>query len=512
MTGPLFLGLDAGTSLTKAGLFDLQGHELAVAEVGTSVNRPRAGWSEIEPEIAYEAAIEVLRRVVRESGVDPLSIGGLGVSAAMVGAWLLDPSGRALRPGISWEDSRAQALIDRYAADMPDFMSRIFMSSGSVMQQGCTLPVMAWLAENEPEMLAAAAHVVSLKDFLRFRFTGTIGTDRTEAAVLPGSAAARDRSDEMISLFRLEDHAHLLPPVFDSESRAGHLSSAVASRIGVAAGLPVAVGAGDVAATVLGTGSLEANTAVAVLGTACMVGVVHDRPIFEPPDVGLLFTLPARRWYRAMLNVAGTSNLDWAFSTLAPELSSDPHRYDVLDTMLDATPPGARGLTYLPYLSESGIIAPVVDPTARAQFSGLSPLHDRACMFRAVVEGVAFAMADLLEALSFEGSELSLVGGGARNGRWGQMIADVTGLTVRIPHGTQFGARGAAWLAAAACGQTIDLVRPAGDQATARSHFPAAPGQCCPRFLDARVAFQTAKARLFGSARSQGSPGRGVAG
>ncbi len=499
MTGPLFLGLDAGTSQTKAGLFDLEGRELAVAEMATVVNRPRTGWSEIDPEIAFEAAIDVLGRVVRESGVEPNAISGLGVSAAMVGAWVLDRQGHPLRPGITWEDSRAQALIDRHSAEMPDFMSRIFQSSGSVMQQGCTLPVMAWLAENEPEILASAAHVISLKDYLRFRLTGTIGTDRTEAAVIPGSAAHRDRSQAMISLFGLDEHAHLLPPVFDSEACAGGLGPDVAARIGVAAGLPVAVGAGDVAATVLGTGSLEPNTAIAVLGTACMVGVVHDHPVFEPADVGLLFTLPAQRWYRAMLNVAGTLNLDWAFQTLAPDLSSNPERYQALDAMLDATPPGARGLTYLPYLSESGIIAPIVDPTARAQFSGLSPIHDRACMFRAVVEGVAFAMADLLDALSFDGRDLVLVGGGARNERWVQMIADVTGLTVHVPAGTQFGARGTAWLAAASCGQTIDLTRPAGGQIMVRTHYPVVPGQCCPGFWNARALFGAAKARLFGT-------------
>lgn len=506
MTAPLFLGLDAGTSQTKAGLFDLHGRELAVAEVATVVSRPRAGWSEIDPEIAYEAAIEVLARVVQESGVDPSSIRGLGLSAAMVGAWVLDKHGRTLRPGITWEDSRAQALIDRHVADMPNFMSRIFRSSGSVMQQGCTLPVMAWLAENEPEVLASAAHVVSLKDYLRFRFTGTIGTDCTEAAVLPGSAASRDRSQEMISLFGLEAHAHLLPPVLDSEGCAGELAPAAAARIGLAAGLPVAVGAGDVAATVLGTGSLKPNTAVAVLGTACMVGVVHDRPVFEPRDVGLLFTLPARRWYRAMLNVAGTSNLDWVFQTLAPDLSSDPARYEALDAMLDATPPGARGLTYLPYLSESGIIAPVVNPNARAQFSGLSPIHDRACMFRAVIEGVVFAMADLLKALSFEGRELLLVGGGARNERWAQAIADVTGLVVHIPAGTQFGARGAAWLGAAASGQSIDLVIPAPGSASGRTHHPAVPGECCPQFREAYAAFQVAKSNLLRPLPASGRP------
>ena len=129
--------------------------------------------------------------------------------------------------------------------------------------------------------------------------------------------------------------------------------------------------------------------------------------------------------------------------------------------MLDSTPPGASGLTYLPYLSDSGLIAPIVDPSARAQFSGLAPRHDRACLFRAVIEGVAFAMLDLLDALSFEGERVLLMGGGARNDRWVQMLCDLLGKPVVIPHGTQFGARGAAWLAATAVGDFSSIAHAA---------------------------------------------------
>ncbi|MEQ8452323.1 MAG: FGGY-family carbohydrate kinase [Nitratireductor sp.] len=453
MNSRLYIGLDAGTSLTKAAIFDLDGRELAVAEKPTAVQRPRPGWSEIDPGEAWAAALEVVAGVVRDSGVDPGLIGGIGLSAAMVGAWVLDRHGRPLRPAITWEDSRAQALIDEHVAADPAFLSRIFASSGSVMQQGCTLPVMAWLARHEPAVLARAAHVLSFKDYLRLRMTGRIATDRSEAAVVPGSARERNRSEAMIALFGLADHAHLLPPVADSETFLGGLTAEAAALTGLRPGLPVAVGAGDVAATVIGAGGLAAGTATAVLGTACMVGVTHDRPVFEPVDIGLLFTLPGDRWYRAMLNVAGTLNLDWAFATLAPDLASSPDRFAALDRMLAATPPGAHGLTYLPYLSDSGIIAPRVDAAARAQFSGLTPRHDRACLFRAVVEGVAFAMLDLLEALSFDGERLVLTGGGAKNPLWAQMICDLVARPVEVPRGSQFGARGAALLAATAAGE-----------------------------------------------------------
>ena len=452
MSGDLYIGLDAGTSLTKAAIFDLQGNQLGEAQRRTTVHRPHTGWSELDPRECWNATLDVIGRVVRESGVDATRIKAIGVTAAMVGAWVTDGEGNALRPGITWEDSRAQALIEDHIARDPGFMKKVFMSSGSVMQQGCTLPVLAWLAAHERELIARARHVLSYKDFLRLRLTGKVATDRTEASVIPGSARLRTRSSEMISLFGLANHAALLPPVRESESFAGGLKVEVAGMLGLPAGLPVAVGAGDVAATVIGAGGLAAGTATAVLGTTCMVGVVHDRPVFEPADMGLLFTLPGERWYRAMVNVAGTLNLDWAFSALAPDIADKPERFALLDDMLRATPPGANGLTYLPYLSESGIIAPRVDPAARAQFAGLSPRHDRACLFRAVLEGVAFAMRDLFDTLSFDGDRVLLTGGGAQNPLWVQMICDLIGTPVEVPDGSQFGARGAALLAATAAG------------------------------------------------------------
>lgn len=458
MGNPLFIGVDAGTSLAKAAIFDLSGRQLGEARRRTSVSRRYPGWSEIDPEEAWQAVSEVLGRLVAESDVDASRIAGIGLTGAMVGAWVVDDAGRALRPGITWEDSRAQGLIEERLAADPGFMSHIFASSGSVMQQGCTLPVLAWLARNEPEVLASARHVMSYKDFLRMRLTGVAATDRTEAAVIPGAARERTRSDAMIALFGLEDQTRLLPPVLDSETFAGGLLPEVAHRLGLAPGLPVAVGAGDVPATVTGAGGLATGTATAVLGTTCMVGVCHDRPVFEPADTGLLFTLPGKRWYRAMVNVAGTLNLDWAFAALAPDIAARPDRFEMMNSMVQDVPAGAHGLAYLPYLSESGIIAPVVDHRARAQFYGLSPRHDRAALFRAVLEGVAFAMRDLFDALGFAGERVLLTGGGAQNPIWAQMIADLIGRHVLVPEGTQFGARGAALLAATAAGHFTSII------------------------------------------------------
>ena len=259
---------------------------------------------------------------------------------------------------------------------------------------------------------------------------------------------------------------------------------------GLPEGLPVAVGAGDVIATVIGAGGLETGAATAVLGTTCMVGRVTDAPVFEPRDLGLLFSLPGRRWYRAMVNVAGTVNLDWAMALLAPELRGAADGYERLAEMVAAVPVGANGVTYLPYLSESGIIAPVASARARAQFCGLAPALRREDLLRAVYEGVALAMDDLATLVGLApDATVTLTGGGSRSELWCGMIADVLGREVRVPAGSEFGARGAAMLAAVAVGAWLSVeaaslaLRDVGE----RVH---APGD--------RAAWEAARARYRG--------------
>lgn len=446
------LGIDAGSSITKAALFDLDGTEVARAAERVELRRPRPGWCEVDPDEAWQAARKAVRAVMEKAGAGAEEIAAIGISAAMVGAWLVDRQGNALRHGINWEDSRSQAMLDAWAAADPDFYRRIFRADGCVMQQGCTLPAAAWLRTNEPETFAAAAHIFSYKDFLRMKLTDRAAADRTEAAVAPGDARQRGRSAEMLELFGLADVAEKLPPAEDSEAVAGHLTASAAVELGLAEGIPVAIGAGDVPSTVVGASALQAGSALVVLGTTCIAGVVSDEPVFTPPDLGLLFTLPDKAWFRAMVNVAGTLNLDWAIATILGESGRDADLFWQLDRMVSEVPIGSDGVVYLPYLSDSGIIAPVFDQQARAGFFGLTPRHGRPQMMRAVYEGVVLAVRDLMQHLPTVEGDILLTGGGANSRIWTQMLADALGKPVAVPAGSEFGARGAALLAGTAIG------------------------------------------------------------
>ncbi|HEX3983718.1 MAG TPA: FGGY family carbohydrate kinase [Acidisoma sp.] len=448
----LLLGIDIGTSIVKAAIFDRAGTEITHAARRTNVLAPKPDWAEADPEEVWRATCDVIRRVLQARDVSADAIAGIGLSGAMVGAWVVDEAGQPLRPGIFWSDARAQPLIDAMMARDPAVMSRIFAISGSAMQQGCTLPVLRALILDQPEILARAKAVIGAKDFIRARLTGRIATCIVEAAVAPGSAHQRGRSPELLTLFGLDDHAHLLPEPMPCESVAGAITPAAAAATGLCTGIPVVIGAGDVAASVIGAGGLAVGCAVTILGTTCLNGIVVPEPIFTPADLGILFTLPGDLWLRTMVNVAGTTNIEWALATLCPDFAEAADAYERLGALATQSPPGAQGAVYVPYLSEVGIIAPVLAAAARGGFAGLAPRHRRPDMLRAVYEGVAYAIRDCFETTAREFGTVRLVGGGARSAFWRQMIADVLNRPVEVPEGQEFGAKGAALLAATGIG------------------------------------------------------------
>ena len=493
----LTLGLDVGSSVAKAALYDSDMVELATAARPVLQDRSRAGHVEYDALAVQASVVALIADVAVHAGVTPAAIGAIGISAAMVGGVLVDSANRPLRPAINWEDARAQSLIEGIVAQDPSALSRIFRSSGCVLQQGCTLPVLAALAATEPEVVARAHAFVSLKDHLRAWLTGDIGADKTEAAVGPGSAERRDRSPAMLELFGLGPLAHLLPTVEESEAVGGHVTPAAAAITGLRAGTPVAVGAGDVPCSVLGAGGWNTGRATMILGTTAMVGQSFAQPVFEPQDLGLLFTLPGKRWFRAMVNVAGTMNLDWALATLAQDLAASADPFARLEERAAQSPIGAAGVSFLPYLSDSGIIAPVIDPEARAGFAGLAPRHRSQDLLRAVYEGVAFSLVDLLDLTGFSGDRIRLVGGGARSALWPRMIADITGKAVDLFDGREFGARGAALLARVAVGELPDIASAAALVPPLRA--TVLPDRSCEAaYALARQTFRQHRQRMLG--------------
>jgi sugar (pentulose or hexulose) kinase len=374
----------------------------------------------------------------------------------MIGAWLVDGDGNPVRDAILWCDGRAGPLLDRLSEEDPDFTSQVYDIVGCAMQQGCTLPLLRWLAENEPQSLDKARYILCCKDWLCFKLTGAIHLDPTEACVLPGDARTRGYSEPMFDLLGVKAYRHLFPPLQPSEKVVGEILPEAAQLTGLKAGTPVVAGAGDVPASALGVGAYEPGVACSLLGTNFLNCLVTDRPVFEPRGVGAVFCLPGERWLRSAINVSGTTSLDWAIDQFCqPEKTasaSSAELFAAVESLAMQSPPGASGIIYLPYLSAQGITAPVVEPAARAELFGLTNEHTRADLVRAVYEGLALSIRDCYEVIPADIGEIRLAGGAAKSTFFCQAVADVTGKCIVVPSGTEFGARGAALLAAVGIG------------------------------------------------------------
>jgi sugar (pentulose or hexulose) kinase len=210
---------------------------------------------------AWTSAARAIRNVFTVANANRENVAAVGLTGAMVGVWPIDAKGRPVRQAVLVSDTRGQEAIDATMARDPQVLKRIFASDGCVVEPGCTLPALRWLFDHEPETMASARWILTCKDWLRFRLTGEIATDETEAAVAPGDARARGRSIDMLRLFGLDASIELFPPVLVSEAVAGHVTAAAASETGLRAGTPVAVGAGDVPCCALASGVADLGIA-----------------------------------------------------------------------------------------------------------------------------------------------------------------------------------------------------------------------------------------------------------
>jgi sugar (pentulose or hexulose) kinase len=198
-------------------------------------------------------------------------------------------------------------LFEQLIRQQPDIVHQIYCSSGCVMELGCTLPLIRWLAEHEPDSLHKAHAVFCCKDWLCYKLTGSLHLDHTEASVLPGDNRKRTYNESLFDLLEISQWRHLFPPVVASTQVVGQVTPQAAEVSGLRAGTPVVAGAGDVPSSTIGAGVVKAGMACTVLGTTCHNSLVVPQPVFEPKDVGLLFVLPESSWLRTMVNLTGNA-------------------------------------------------------------------------------------------------------------------------------------------------------------------------------------------------------------
>jgi xylulokinase len=453
-----FLGLDIGTSGAKALICDERGRVLATALAEYPISSPFPLWSEQNPHDWWNGARQALRDVVARAGVSGSEVAALGLTGQMHGAVFLDAQGEVIRPALLWNDQRTAAecaeITQRVGAE------RLIEIAGNPALTGFQAPKIVWLLNNEPEHYARLAHVLLPKDYIRLLLTGEHATDAADAAgTLLLDLRTRDWSAEILRALNIP--REWLPKVYEGPQVTGSLLPDVAAELGLRAGLPVIAGGGDNAAAAIGTGIVRPGVISSSIGTSGVVFAHADQIALDPKGRlhSFCHSVPGKYHLMAVSLAAGGS-LQWFRNTLRSQLGADADRltYDVLSEQAAATPIGAEGLIFLPYLT--GERTPHLDPLARGAFIGLTSRHGVGHMVRAVMEGVVYSLRDGLEIMRDLGlaiDDVRATGGGGRSAFWRQMQADVYGAPVSTLSAEEGPAYGAALLAAVGAGHFADV-------------------------------------------------------
>jgi xylulokinase len=419
--GPYLLGIDLGAGSLKATLITATGLVRGEASRPITTHVPQFGWSEQNPAEWVAALFAAVPEVIEAAGIGAVEIAGIGISAGAHIPVLTDAQNQVIRPAIMWNDQRSAAEA---AALHAKAGGQIVTASLNRANPTWTLAMLAWLQANEPETIARTRRLYLAKDYLRFCLTGTWETDFSDViGALMGDDATKNWSPEICGLIGWDMDS--LPPVMSPTDIVGGVTPDAAAKTGLAAGTPVACGSNDTTVEFFGVGADRPGIGAVKLATAGVLFLSTSGPSVNPPIScyphiieGLYYTATgtnscasAHRWLRdRMFEAGGFAEMDELAGTIAP---------------------GANGLLFHPYLQ--GERAPYWDPLLRADFVGLTISHTKAHFARALYEGIAFSIRDLLTAareLGLKFGTIRLMGGGARSAAWRRIIADVTGLSV----------------------------------------------------------------------------------
>jgi len=443
-----FLGIDAGTSGVKAIVIDDKGKILGTGYMECNLITPRPGWVEQDPADWWNACKNAVAEAVKTSGRGR-EVSGIGFSGQMQGSTLLDADGEPVDRCIIWMDQRASAQADKLNSRMAP--KEILDETANFALPSHWAPKLLWLKENKPDIFARTKKVLFPKDYLRYRLTGEIATEVSDASCsFLLDMKNRRWSDKMFELTGLP--RDIVPErLLESQDIAGYLKADIASELGLKAGIPVVAGGGDQPAGGVGIGVVRTGVIAATIGTSGVVFGCCDAPFIDEKRramYSLCHSVPGMYCYLGCTLGAGGSfkwMRDTFFSARKEALSAaGKDVYDHMTMMAAKVSPGSEGLIFLPYLN--GESTPHVDPDARGVFFGLSLRHDLGALCRSVMEGVTYSLRDTIEILRAFGlniNEVRAMGGGAKSALWRQMQADIFNasvITMNIEEGPAAGA------------------------------------------------------------------------
>ena len=450
------LGIDLGTSGTKTVLFSENGSVISSEMVEYPLYQPQNGWAEQDPQDWWNAAVDTIKSVVKNSGVSKDDIVGLGISGQMHGLVMLDENNRVLRPSIIWCDQRTAGECEEITERVGK--ERLISITANPALTGFTASKILWVRNNQPEIYKKCRKILLPKDYVRYMLTSVFATEVSDAAGMQLlDIKNRCWSDEVLSA--LEIDKGLLADCYESVEVTGKITKEIAELTGLSENTIVVGGAGDNAAAAIGTGVVCDNKAFTTIGTSGVVYAHTSEMVIDKSGRVHTFcsAVPGEWLVMGVTQGAGLS-LKWFrdnFCTseveTAKNMNVDP--YYLMDKEVETVPIGSNKLIYLPYLM--GERTPHLDPDCRGVFFGLSAMHTKKDLLRAVMEGVSYSLNDcmgILNGMGIEIKDMNVCGGGGTSKIWRQMLSDMYNCPVKTVESKEGPALGVAILAAVGAG------------------------------------------------------------
>lgn len=449
---PYLMGIDIGAGSLKTMIIDLQGNVVGSASKDIVTSSPQPRWSEQNPMDWWEAVKETVPKSIAIAKIKADEIAAISFSAGAHTPVLEGANGEILRPAILWNDQRSgqetQELKDKH-------WDRILEIGFNSPAPTWTLPQFLWLKRHEPEVFKKTKRIYVAKDWLRSRLTDTWETDATEAVgTLLFDARAGKWSEELCNLTSCPIES--LPPIVKPTDIVGQVTPRAAQETGLAEGTPVVCGTSDTSIETFGAGSINPGDGTVKLATAGTVSVVSKNPNLHKTLINYPFVV-ADHWYTISGTNSCASAHRWLRDSFFPT-ENGLNGFDVMDQMAGQVKPGSEGLLFHPYLQ--GERAPYWDPLLRADFIGITFRHNRAHFARALYEGIAFSLKDVLDQFKAQGIDIQsarIIGGGAKSAIWRQIVADILNIEIILTQTTD-ASFGAAMIAGIGVGAFKDEV------------------------------------------------------
>ena len=455
------MGIDNGGTVTKAAIYDRYGNVVSISAKPTQMLTPQEFHTERDINELWAANVEVIRKSIESSGIDAKQIKGVAVTGHGNGLYLVDETGAPVRNGIISTDSRAKAYVEKWYSE-PTFFTDILPKTMQSIWAGQPVALLAWLKDNDPEILSKARYVFMVKDLIRFYLTGQAFSELTDiSGTNLINVRKRDYDLSLLEWWGLEELHDKLPPIKHSTDCCGYITEEAAQLTGLCAGTPVSGGVFDISASSVASGINTLDKLAIITGTWSINEYVTDNPVIDK-DLFMTSIYPIDdKWLITEASPTSASNLEWFINnfmevdrTIAKAESASV--YDFCNKLVSTTTPDESHLLFFPFVFGSNTI-----PDASAGFIGLNSFHKKAHFLRAIYEGVAFSHLYHIERLRSINPNLSrtirIAGGVTNSSVWLQIFADIFQSTLEIVDVKEHGTLGAAMTAAVMIGWFEDI-------------------------------------------------------